>query len=85
MKLSAKIGQKFFSTQNTLQSMSDDNIDPWKRFLTKKSPFEALCKKALKVWRLMNVLFKLSFLDEPQILWDFCAIFVSQKKRTQKT
>ena len=58
MKLSAKIGQNFFSTQNNLQSVSDDNIDPWKRFLTEKAPLGTFCKKAPKSWRLMNVLFK---------------------------
>ena len=37
----AEIGQKFFSTQNNLQSVSDNNMDPWKRFLTKKNVEDA--------------------------------------------
>ena len=53
---------KIFSTQNNLQSVSDDNIDPWKRFLTEKAPLGAFCKKAPKSWRLMNVLFKVELL-----------------------
>ena len=54
----AEIGQKKISTQKNLQSVFDNNMDPWKRFLTEKAPLGAFCKKAPKSWRLMNVLFK---------------------------
>ena len=39
----AEIGQKFFYTQKNIPSMSDDNMDLWKRFLTEKSWVEAFC------------------------------------------
>ena len=54
----AEIGQKNFFTQKNIQSVSDNNMDPWKRFLTKKSVFDAFCKKASKTCRPLNTLFK---------------------------
>jgi len=33
----AEIGQIFFSKEKNIPSVSDDNMDPWKRFLTEKS------------------------------------------------
>ena len=37
----AEIGQIFFSKQNNLPSVSDNNMDLWKRFLTEKSVEDA--------------------------------------------
>ena len=47
----AEIGQKFFSKQKNIPSVSDDNMDPWKRFLT----------EAPDLWRPMTFLFKFCF------------------------
>ena len=55
----AEIGQKIFSGQNNIQSKSDNNMDPWKRFLTKKDSNEAFLRNASYLWRHMNVLFNL--------------------------
>ena len=53
-----KIGQKIFSTQNNRQSVSDDNMDPWKRFLAQKAP---------RTWQRMNVLFKNYLIPKTEI------------------
>ena len=42
----AEIGQKFFFMQNNPESVFDNNIDPWKRFLAEKATKVAFCKKA---------------------------------------
>ena len=39
----AEIGQKIFFMQKNTKSVSDDNMDPWKRFLTEKTAKAAFC------------------------------------------
>ena len=62
----AEIGQNFFFIENNPKSVSDNNMDPWKRFLT---------EKAALTWQPMNVLFKFTkwkntFLKRFSSLWN---------------
>ena len=54
----AEIGQKIFFIEKSPKSVSDDNMDPWKRFLTEKAAKAAFQQNAALTWQPMNVLFK---------------------------